>query len=939
MTSFLRAPWCAMLVFKQRHGAVLGFIIIVSLGFAAATAALHPKDFGILVDNNQDTISFLRSAYQAERQIIAGDYFPRVSSYDFSGYGYPLFQFYPPFSFLIVGYISAWLTHNVVIALALAVVIGSIAAGWLVFGLCRLIGLRPIAATIAAFTFISYPYFVFAGYRATPTFFAICFNTAIIFFAALYLRRPTVARALAVTLAVFGIFITHVITSLLTAVVAPVLILLMIPVIVLETDWRGVITRVTTLGIAAVLGFGLAAFEIVPILLYAHQGVLRISALLSTYSLLMQSAQEFTTIPAILSPRLTDAAHIWPPSIGEFGFQLGLPYVVGFVLFVSSVPVTRLADRTFWGVAGLFVALVLSTTPQVVPFLASLLGAIQFPFRLLSVAALPGALLVGRATDAIWPRDVDHVTPAASEFSSLHARAAVVVTVGTIVGWSALASQLEMHVDTGTGFAWPVRLGEILKNPSSTYSGDYLVNAYRFSSLFGSEPLLGRAQYFLYWHNFLAEDGGSYDIPAFRPNGNERLRIAGELLDGVSPPAHVRIAVGPDIVFDGTIAERKFSLDLPIKTSAEPIRAVTYASDKSVEKDGKRFFARLELGHLRRVAGGRNGALLGPVSLQGERPAGPKNLYGRQPRRVGERLRPAGLRLPDAAGGQDQRARRGLPPGRAQRSRFLRRQSASRGQHGLDPVHRHENRKLDFAGLASAANPRRRAFFLAKPAGAKRAQGSIRRRGGLRTGVMIESQRPGGCFISVVVPVYKEEASIPAFLRRAVPVPERLGAYEIIFALDPSPDRSEDAIAKAAASNPSIKGLVFSRRFGQPAATLGGILNANGQWVVVIDVDLQDPPELIADMLEKAVREGFDVVTARRRNSGGRDGGQETRGLGRLRRHQQNLRRPDSGQYRRFPDHEPAGGRGTPRPEGKPRLSARPRLLRRISAGRTRIRP
>ena len=81
-----------MLVFKQRHGAVLGFIIIVSLGFAAATAALHPKDFGILVDNNQDTISFLRSAYQAERQIIAGDYFPRVSSYDFSGYGYPLFQ-------------------------------------------------------------------------------------------------------------------------------------------------------------------------------------------------------------------------------------------------------------------------------------------------------------------------------------------------------------------------------------------------------------------------------------------------------------------------------------------------------------------------------------------------------------------------------------------------------------------------------------------------------------------------------------------------------------------------------------------------------------------------------------------------------------------------------------------------------------------------------
>ncbi len=130
-------------------------------------------------------------------------------------------------------------------------------------------------------------------------------------------------------------------------------------------------------------------------------------------------------------------------------------------------------------------------------------------------------------------------------------------------------------------------------------------------------------------------------------------------------------------------------------------------------------------------------------------------------------------------------------------------------------------------------------------------------------------RRSGECSISVVVPIYKEEASIPAFLDRAVPVLERLGAYEIIFALDPSPDRSEDAIAKAAASNPSIKGLVFSRRFGQPAATLGGILNANGQWIVVIDVDLQDPPELITDMLEKAVREGFDVVTARRRTRAG----------------------------------------------------------------------
>jgi dolichol-phosphate mannosyltransferase len=92
---------------------------------------------------------------------------------------------------------------------------------------------------------------------------------------------------------------------------------------------------------------------------------------------------------------------------------------------------------------------------------------------------------------------------------------------------------------------------------------------------------------------------------------------------------------------------------------------------------------------------------------------------------------------------------------------------------------------------------------------------------------------------------------------------ERLGDYEIIFALDPSPDATERVICEECASNPRIGLLVFSRRFGQPAATMAGILNCHGQWCAVIDVDLQDPPELIETMWRKA-QEGFDVVTARR---------------------------------------------------------------------------
>lgn len=117
--------------------------------------------------------------------------------------------------------------------------------------------------------------------------------------------------------------------------------------------------------------------------------------------------------------------------------------------------------------------------------------------------------------------------------------------------------------------------------------------------------------------------------------------------------------------------------------------------------------------------------------------------------------------------------------------------------------------------------------------------------------------------ISVVVPVYKEEQNIRPFIDRVVPALERLGPYEIIFCLDPSPDRTEVNIGAEIGCNPNIGLLIFSRRFGQPAATMAGILNCRGRWCVVIDVDLQDPPELIETLLSKA-EEGFDVVTARR---------------------------------------------------------------------------
>src|SRR5687767_6378653 len=123
--------------------------------------------------------------------------------------------------------------------------------------------------------------------------------------------------------------------------------------------------------------------------------------------------------------------------------------------------------------------------------------------------------------------------------------------------------------------------------------------------------------------------------------------------------------------------------------------------------------------------------------------------------------------------------------------------------------------------------------------------------------------------LSVVVPVYREERNIAEFVRRVRPILEKAVArYEIIFALDPSPDRSEEVILELRADDPRIKLLKFSRRFGQPMASLAGLQYSAGDAVVVMDVDLQDPPELIQEMVAKW-REGFDVVYAQRRSRKG----------------------------------------------------------------------
>ena len=118
--------------------------------------------------------------------------------------------------------------------------------------------------------------------------------------------------------------------------------------------------------------------------------------------------------------------------------------------------------------------------------------------------------------------------------------------------------------------------------------------------------------------------------------------------------------------------------------------------------------------------------------------------------------------------------------------------------------------------------------------------------------------------ISVVSPVYKGEHMVAELVRRNVESVSLItDDYEIILVNDASPDNSWEEIVKQCAANPKVKGLNLSRNFGQHYAISAGLSFASGEWVIVMDCDLQDRPEEIPNLYRKA-QEGFDIVYARR---------------------------------------------------------------------------
>ncbi|HEM5325301.1 TPA: glycosyltransferase family 2 protein, partial [Streptococcus suis] len=125
--------------------------------------------------------------------------------------------------------------------------------------------------------------------------------------------------------------------------------------------------------------------------------------------------------------------------------------------------------------------------------------------------------------------------------------------------------------------------------------------------------------------------------------------------------------------------------------------------------------------------------------------------------------------------------------------------------------------------------------------------------------------------LSVVVPCFNEEKTIVPFLEAITKIENELSSklqFSYIFIDDGSSDGTLKVLKEVSSQNPNIHFISFSRNFGKEAALLAGLESTDGDFVTVMDVDLQDPPELLIEMYSK-INEGYDIVATRRSNRTG----------------------------------------------------------------------
>ena len=123
--------------------------------------------------------------------------------------------------------------------------------------------------------------------------------------------------------------------------------------------------------------------------------------------------------------------------------------------------------------------------------------------------------------------------------------------------------------------------------------------------------------------------------------------------------------------------------------------------------------------------------------------------------------------------------------------------------------------------------------------------------------------------ISLVVPCYNEQEALPYFLQEVRQVASDMAdtwdvEFEMLFINDGSKDRTLDILREAALVDKRVRYISFSRNFGKEAAMYAGLKNATGDYVAIMDADMQDPPALLPEMYEALQSDEYDSVATRR---------------------------------------------------------------------------
>ena len=120
--------------------------------------------------------------------------------------------------------------------------------------------------------------------------------------------------------------------------------------------------------------------------------------------------------------------------------------------------------------------------------------------------------------------------------------------------------------------------------------------------------------------------------------------------------------------------------------------------------------------------------------------------------------------------------------------------------------------------------------------------------------------------ITIVVPCYNEEQALPLFYQEITRVAQEMAPvdFEFLFVDDGSKDNTLPVLRSLAEADKRVRFLSFSRNFGKEAGMLAGLQHAKGDFVALMDADLQDPPSLLPELYHAVTQEGYDCAATRR---------------------------------------------------------------------------